>query len=188
MEEWKKARVVAFLKGELPVVIYVLDEDPREAVRCLVDHDVNTQPVDASRIMLTALMVRGVPEDELGDIRPFYTGDVIGMMPPGGHEHPFNINFNDPWVFWAAKTRENYLWLADYAHALWDEAKARYGWEHSSRTRLERLTSRALSERIPRNHPLELPDIGEARRRYVMETDWATWRKPGKEPAWWNER
>jgi hypothetical protein len=156
------------------VNIFVLSEDPKEAVISLGDRHVVKMVLETAQILSSASHLNG---------------KTIGYKPTHLHH---------PCVKWAAETLHNFLWLAEYGVYLAEEYHHRYNKTHKSKQVIWNLAKNGniaikldktpFAQAMPEQYKQE--DAVKAYREYYMAEKFHLFQWTNREmPDWiakWN--
>lgn len=146
--------------------VFVVDYDPVEAAKCLMDKHIVKMPLETAQILST---INGGPYKSTHE----------------GH----------PCVTWAAEAIDNYKWLVKHGLALCDEYSRRYGKLHKCREVIWLLEEPFEKKLNKGSTPFVqcMPDmyrhqdpVVAYRRYYATKAAFAKWTKC-EPPAWWLE-
>lgn len=155
--------------------LFVLHRDPVIAARWQCDRHVVKMTLETAQILCTA-------------------AHLLGQEAPYKPTH-----VKHPCVLWTAACRGNWRWVVAHGLALADEYERRFGRTHKSVPVLRWAARRGVGPRgSARRQPfvMAMPDeyrgrdpVAAYRRFYIgKKARFATWRAPGKPPAWWPRR
>ncbi len=151
--------------------VYFLDNNPREAARCLCDKHLGRILVDTVQIL-------------------------CAVCQHYDYEVPYNsFSGNDFIVVWAKTSLANFRWLNDYADEIGKEYVKRYKKSHATIDVLKELPTPPLANISLTEFPSIVPDkykmedtVESYRNLYIHEKSKnATWNKGTNPPNWYKE-
>ena len=107
--------------------IFAITPDPIECAELLDNRRVNKMITESMQMLSMALDINGAPSS------------AFAVNKSGNPYKSNKAHLKHPCTLWAAKSRENFLWLCMHTEALCDEFKLRYGHEQHGRSNLPRM-------------------------------------------------
>lgn len=183
--------------------IFYLNKDPKKAAQDHIDKHVVKMPLEVAQMACTTAAINYVlgtlPKVALGsDARKMMSEYSSKQRPLAQEDRVFPYlpcHINHPCTIWMRTSKENFLWAREYASALNDEYKLRYGkgdlkaWIVMSKIdynsfnfqhRGETTPALAMPEEFKKDDPVM------SYKAYYMgaKSSIATW-KGRSAPAWW---
>lgn len=147
--------------------IFILDEDPVKAATCQMDKHTVCMPREATEMLVM------ISETEL--VR----------YAPNHKKHPCTL--------WAARSRDNFMWLHSHAMALFSEYTARYGRKHNYEDIADYLATYQISfpetglkpfaQCMPDEFKVKDDAVTAYQGYYHSKAHIATWKR--NKPLWW---